>query len=82
MSDASKLDLGHLLTGVIKENACESGLRPTYILECKDEDGKTTYVDLDTLFAKYLGKEVRFTLVTTEAIATMAALVASGESDS
>jgi hypothetical protein len=77
----SAADLGHLLTGVIRIGVSEIGT-PIFVLECQDEDGVVSRVELDALLAKYLGQEVRFTLVTTEAIARIAQMLAQSESGS
>lgn len=77
MSDQTKsLDLGHLLTGVVQWHP-NSG---RFVIVVQDGDVESGLFDVQKALEAYEGKEVRLTLVTTEAIEKMAAIVAAQDS--
>lgn len=65
------MDLGHLLEGTLEQDP----ITDRFTLRTTDELGRPVTVDLQDLLGKYLGQEVRFTLVSFESIQKLKDLV-------
>lgn len=68
------LDFGHLLEGTIEQDP----ISDRYSIRTVDAQGKPISVDLDELFARFIGQDVRMTLVSLESLAELAKLVEEG----
>jgi hypothetical protein len=64
---------GHLLEGTIEQDP----LTDRYVLRVKDAKGRPGTVDLQALFAHFVGQEVRLTLASFENLNKLAQLVES-----
>jgi hypothetical protein len=63
--------LGHLIEGVIEQDP----MTDRYVIRTEDAQGTPVTRDVQDLLAQYVGKEVRFTLVSFENLAALARLV-------
>jgi hypothetical protein len=68
------LDFGHLIEGTIEQDP----LTDRFSVRTVDAGGKPISVDIGELLAKFVGKEVRFTLASIEALGELAKMVEEG----
>ena len=67
-------DIGYLVEGVVEQDP----LSDRYLIKVEGANGTCSQFDVQTTLAKYVGKEVRFTLVTFEVLQQLAELVQKG----
>lgn len=68
-------NFGHLIEGTVEQDP----LTDRYMIRTVDRAGQPVIVNLDTLFAKFVGQDVRFTLASFEGLVKLAAMVEGAE---
>jgi len=68
-------DLGHILDGVIERNPMSDKLQ----LHTLDVEGKSLVIDLEDLFSRYVGQEVKLTLAPMDNIRRLQEVLGDGE---
>lgn len=71
MPNKNPITLGHLIEGTVEQDP----LTDRYVIHTVDPKGRPVTVDVQTLLAAYIGKEVRLTLASFENLAKLAKLV-------
>lgn len=64
-------DIGHLIEGVVEQDP----MTDRYFIRATDDEGKPIRFDVQEALAKLAGQDVRFTLVSLEQLAKLAAMV-------
>lgn len=65
------LKFGHLIEGSVEQDP----LTDRFQLRTLSREGHPIVLDVDTLFSQFVGQDVRFTLVSVESLAKLAAMV-------
>lgn len=67
----AKLDLGHLIEGVVEQDP----MTDQFYIRTTDAQGQPVRFDVQTALARLVGKEVRLTLASFETLSRLASMV-------